>query len=272
MDYEAFYGLEREPFGDIPDPEFFYSGPEHIRAFYKLIHVARKGRGLGVLIGDVGTGKTTIARRILRELENSDGFEAGLLVLTHDEFDEISFLVRLSSLLGIEPSGSKTSILSSITAKLAENYQNGKRTVLMIDEANNLKNPEIMEEIRGLLNLELSSGRFVSFILSGMPSLLESLKQNASLYQRINTVVKLKPLSPASTREYIRHRIKTAGGNEEIFTETAYDLIYRFSQGRPRLINVICDNALLEGALMKKKPIDASVIETVVEELGLREG
>jgi len=273
MDYERFYGFTREPFSDIPDPSLFYSGPEHTRAFIKILHIAKRNRGLGVLIGDVGTGKTTLSRKILKELQSDSKFEAGLLVLTHSDFTMVWFLKKISALLNIETnSEDKTTLMSLITKKLYEIYETNKRVVLIVDEANKIKSEALLEEIRGLLNLELSTGRLVTFIMSGMPELLTNLKQNESMSQRISTVVKLIPLSAISTKEYIRYRIKSAGINNDIFSDTAYDLIYKFSKGRPRIINVICDNALLEGALMKKKPLDAAVIESVVGEMGIEGG
>jgi len=270
MDYEGFFGFKREPFSDIPDPSLFYSGPEHTRAFVKILHIAKKNRGLGVLIGDVGTGKTTLSRKILKELQSDNNFEAGLLVLTHSDFTMVWFLKKIASLLNISTNKEdKTSLMSLITKKLYEVYDSNKKTVLIIDEANKIKNPELLEEIRGLLNLELSTGRLITFIMSGMPELLINLRQNESMTQRISTVVKLIPLSATSTKEYIKYRLKNAGGNDNIFSDTAYDLIYKFSKGRPRIINVLCDNALLEGAMMKKKTLDASVIESVAGEMGI---
>ncbi len=271
MNYETFYGLEREPFSDIPDPELFYSGPEHTRALVKLLHVVKKGRALGVLTGAVGCGKTTIAKRILTELDKEDNFYSGLLILTHHGFGVEWFTKKLGELLGMRfNSNERSEMVTEIIKKLYDIYRNGKQTVILIDEANNITNSEVLEEIRGLLNLELSDERLITIILSGMYEMLDKIKDNASLLQRISTVVNLPPLNFNSTKEYIKYRIGQARVNVDLFNEEAYKMIYEFSNGIPRRINVICDNALLEGALLKKKVVEGSILKRVGEELLLK--
>ncbi|MCK4226197.1 AAA family ATPase [candidate division WOR-3 bacterium] len=272
MNYETFYGFEREPFADIPDPKLFYSGPEHTRALVKLLHVVKKGRALGVLTGDVGCGKTTIARRILAELGKEDNYRSGLIILTHPDFGPEWFTRKLGELLGLNfNSSGRTEMVTRITKKLYNRYENGKQTVILIDEANNITNPEVYEEIRGFLNLELEYRRLITIILSGMQEMLDRIENNTSLRQRISTVVDLSPLNINSTKEYIKYRIEQAGGREELFDEEAYRLIFEFSRGIPRTINVICDNALLEGVLLKKKVVGGLILNRVGEELLLKE-
>ncbi|MCK4571826.1 AAA family ATPase [candidate division WOR-3 bacterium] len=272
MNYENFYGFVREPFSDIPDPKLFYSGPEHARALVKLLHVVKKGRALGILTGAVGCGKTTIARRILAELDKEDNFYPGLMILTHQDFGIEWFTKKIGELLGLRfNSNDRSEMVAEIIKKLYNIYRYGMKTVILIDEANNITNPEILEELRGLLNLELQGDRLLTMILSGMHEMLENIKDNRSLRQRISTIVDLPPLNLSSTKEYIKYRIEQTGVNEELFDEESLKLIYEFSKGVPRVINVICDNALLEGALLKKRVVEGSILNRVGEELLLKD-
>lgn len=272
LNYETFYGFIKEPFSDVPDPQLFYSGPEHTRALVKLLHVIKKGRALGILTGSVGCGKTTIARRILSELEDEDNYYPGLMVLTHQNFGTEWFTRKIGELLGVNfNSYDRSEMVTEIIKQLYNIYREGKKAVILIDEANNITNSEVLEELRGLLNLELQGERLVTIILSGMDEMFENIRYNTSLRQRISAVVNLPPLNMSSTKEYVKYRIEQVGVNENLFDEEAYELIYKFSNGVPRIINVICDNALLEGVLLKKKVVEASILNRVGEELLLKD-
>jgi type II secretory pathway predicted ATPase ExeA len=159
-----------------------------------------------------------------------------------------------------------------LIGELERRYKANRKSVILIDEANNITDPEVIEEIRGLLNLELEGYRLVTVILSGMGDMYKKLKDNVSFRQRISTVVSLPPLTVGSTRDYINYRLEQAGATGRIFSDEANKLIYDFTSGVPRVINVICDNALLEGALLKKKMIEESIIKRVGEELMLNRG
>ena len=270
MNYEAFYGLNKEPFRDIPDPNLFYSGPEHTRALVKLLHVIKKSRALGLLTGGVGCGKTTIIRKIFAELDEEEDFSGNLMTLTQPDFSAIWFNKKLGELLGLRlDSKGRTEMKLELIGELERRHKANKKTVILIDEANNITNPEVMEEIRGFLNLELQGYRLVTIILSGMGDMYEKIKDNISLRQRVSTVVSLPPLTLTSTRDYINYRLEQAGSTGRVFSDESYKSIYDFTSGVPRLINVICDNALLEGALLKKKTLEESVVKRVGEELML---
>jgi general secretion pathway protein A len=268
MNYESFYGLDKEPFRDIPDPNFFYSGPEHTRALVKLLHVIKKGRALGLLTGDIGCGKTTLIRKIFADLDNEEEYSSGLLTLTQPDFSVSWFNKKLGETLGLRfDSKERTEMKLELIGELERRYKTNKKTVILIDEANNITNPEVIEEIRGYSNLELEGYRLVTIILSGMADIYERIKDNISFRQRISTVVSLPPLTVSSTRDYINYRLEQAGSTGRIFSDEAHKLIYDFTAGVPRSINIICDNALLEGALLKKKLIEESIIKRVGEEL-----
>lgn len=280
MGYQEYYGFNLEPFANHPDPKFYFNSPQHALAREYLLHAARGARGLAVLLGDIGTGKTTLSRKILSELYTMGKFQIGLIVLTHSEFSPTWLYTRIANLIGLRDlTDSTTEIIARISQRLSEIYHRNERTVIIIDEANKIDNPSVLEEIRGLLNLEIGDTRLLSFILSGLPELENFLASNRALYQRIAVKVKLKSMGSDTVRSYITHRLNIAGGahrldvaaNErEIFGPRALDLICRYSEGRPRLVNIICDNALLEGYLQGKQEIDEFLIERVVSNLGLK--
>lgn len=271
MGYQEFYGLKFEPFANHPDPKFYFNSPQHALAREYLIHAARGTRGLAVLMGEIGTGKTTLSRKILSELYSLGHYQVGLIVLTHSEFAPGWLFTRIANLIGIRDFGNTTTdIINRISQRLNEIYRRSEKTVIIIDEANKLRSQEILEEIRGLLNLEIADTRLISFILSGLPDLEHYLSTNRALYQRIAVKVKLKPMGSDTIRAYIQHRLKIAGVAREIFAPRAIDLICRYSEGRPRLVNITSDNALLEGYVQKKQVVDESIIERVVSNLGLK--
>lgn len=271
MGYQEFYGFKAEPFANHPDPKFYFNSPQHALAREYLLHAARGTRGLAVLLGEIGTGKTTLVRKILSELYSLGNYQVGLVVLTHSDFAAGWLFMRIANLLGIRDfSDSTTEVINRISQRLNEIYRRNEKTVIIIDEANKIKSPEILEEIRGLLNLEIADTRLISFILSGLPDLEPYLASNRALYQRIAVKVKLKSMGSDTIRAYINHRLGIAGAKPNIFSPRAIDLVCRYSDGRPRLVNITCDNALLEGYVQRRQNIDEAVIERVVTNLGLK--
>ncbi len=268
--YLDFYNFKKEPFSAAPDESFWFNSPQHKEALLKLLHGIKNYRGLILVTGDIGLGKTTLARKLLSELTKYENFEPSLIVIVHSEIGKIWFLKKIASNLKIpDDENDPVSLVSKVSKKLIEMYKNSKIPVILIDEANMLKNKEIMEEIRGLLNIEIPGKRLLNFILLGLPQLEENLKMDLPLYERIALKIILKPLDFDSTKEYINHRLKLAGIEGKIFSEDVYEIIYKYSRGKPRLINTICDNALLEGFLRKTKSINVEIFNKVVKELGL---
>lgn len=159
-------------------------------------------------------------------------------------------------------------MLGQIYRRLLEINESGRTAVLLIDEVQMLKSREIMEEFRGLLNMEMPAGKMINLILFGLPDLEEVLSLDEPLKQRVAMRVVLRPLSEDNAIDYVRH-IHVAGGEQTLFLDDALREIYRYSKGIPRLINTICDNALLEGYLFRAKNIDTSIIKTVAIDLGL---
>ena len=271
MGYQEFYGLLFEPFANHPDPRFYFNSPQHAHAREYLMHAAQGTRGLAVLLGDIGTGKTTLVRKILSELYSLGTFQVGLIILTHSDFEPGWLFSRIGNLIGLRDLGSSlTDIITRISHRLHEIYRRKEKTVIIVDEANKIKSPEILEEIRGLLNLEIADTRLISFILSGLPELEPCIAGNRALNQRVAVKVKLRSMGTDTVKSYIKHRLSIAGATRDIFSPEAIDLVCRYSEGRPRLVNIMCDNALLEGYVQNKKHVDASIMERVITNLGLK--
>lgn len=270
MDYLEYYGLKEHPFTNVVDNRFYFSSQQYRDALIKLKYAIDTRKGLAVVIGDIGAGKTTLARKLLEELAE-DSYEATLLVIIHSSVSSEWLLRKFAIQLGVEEpkEQGKVEMLSRIYRRLVEIGEEGKIAVLLMDEVQMLKSKEIMEEFRGLLNMEMPGGKMINLIFFGLPDLEEVLSLDEPLKQRVAMKIAIRPFSENDTRDYIEHRLKIAGCDGEIFTDTALTEVYGYSKGVPRLINTICDNALLEGYLFKTKAIDESVIRAVAIDLGL---
>ena len=269
MDYLDYYGLAQEPFSMMPLNRFYYHSEQHDKALEKLQFAVSSMKGLAVLIGDLGTGKTTLARRLLDSLPE-DEYEASLLVIVHSEVDTVWLLKRVASQLGVaNPAETRVDILSQLFERLVEISEMGKKAVVLIDEAQMLKTPSLMEEFRGLLNLELPERKLLSFVFFGLPELDECLKADPPLAQRVAVKHRLNPFKEETTSLYIHHRLSLAGVDDPLFTKEAALKVHVYSKGVPRLINVICDNALFEGYVRKQKEISLEIVESVASDLGL---
>ncbi|MDA8173857.1 MAG: AAA family ATPase [Nitrospiraceae bacterium] len=269
MDYLEFYKLREHPFSNVVDSRFYYNSAQQSHAVMKLKHAIDARRGLSVVIGDIGAGKTTLARKLLAELEE-DCYEAALLVIIHSSVSSDWLLRKLAIQLGVEtPGDSKIELLGQIYSRLQAIHEQGKTAVVLMDEVQMLKSREIMEDFRGLLNMEIADGKMLNLIFFGLGDLEEVLSLDEPLKQRVSMRIRLSALSEQDTGNYIRHRLGVAGAPEGLFTAGAILGIYQYSQGLPRLINTICDNALLEGFLFKSLSVDEKIIKAVAIDLGL---
>jgi general secretion pathway protein A len=243
--YEEFYNLTDRPFSLSPDPSFLYLGKSHRRAMNILEYGIASDAGITVISGEVGTGKTTLVRNLIEQL--GDDVTVGLITNTQQSFGDLLKWVLLS--FKIETDETDHIKLYQIFVEFITNeHHSGRRVVLIIDEAQNLS-IEALEDIRMLTNINVDKNLVLQLIMVGQPELVELLrkKELRQFAQRVSADYFLHPLTFRETGLYIQHRISIAGGSETLFRPTAYATVYYHSGGIPRVINTICDMALVYG-------------------------
>jgi type II secretory pathway predicted ATPase ExeA len=272
MSYLDFFGLSSEPFSNAPVSRLYYNAPQHQQALTRLLHAVSYMKGLAVLVGDIGAGKTTLARRMLDSLPEEE-YDAALLVIIHSGITASWLLRRIALQLGVEnPAQEKLALLAQLYQRLLQIYEQGRKAVVLIDEAQMLETRELMEEFRGLLNLEVPERKLISFVFFGLPEIEKNLKLDPPLAQRVAMRYRLEPLSQDSTEAYVKHRMRLAGSARSPFSADALAAIHRRSGGVPRVINTLCDNALFEGFLARSQELRGALIEHIADNLGLEHG
>ena len=267
MSYIEFYNLKEQPFSISVDNRFYYNSTQHAEALIRLKYAAEERKGFAILVGELGTGKTTLARRMLDELDEGS-YESALLIVIHSSVTSEWLLRKIAMQLGVEkPADGKTELLTQLYNRLVEIYDKGKKAVVLIDEAQMLQNKEVMEEVRGILNIELDGHKLITFIFFGLTELDKYLALDEPLKQRVAVRFELRSFIPSATEEYIKFRLQKAGAKRELFTKDAMIAVHEYTDGVPRLINTLCDNALLEGFLRKRDRIDAEMIREVATDL-----
>jgi type II secretory pathway predicted ATPase ExeA len=269
MDYLKFFGFEEEPFRNDPDPRFYFESQAQSEARMRLLRGIQQGKGLSVVVGGPGCGKTTLARHVPHALDR-ERFVARALVVAHAAVDRGWLVRRIARSFGVtEPRRDPLRVLSQIYERLATLQSSGRHPVLLLDEAQLLRDTETMEEFRGLLNLEHQGRRLLSLVLLGMEPLNEVLAADPALAQRVEVRVRLRGLDREEVEAYLAHRLACARGSSDVFTSEAVSAIFRYSDGTPRLVNTLSDNALFEGFLARSNPVDASAVGAAAEQLGL---
>ncbi len=269
MDFLKFYTLGEHPFSSSIDNRFYFKSSQHADALLRLTYAVDTMKGLAVVVGGVGTGKSTLARRMLDELDETV-YEAALLIVLNTSITTDWLMKKIAMQIGVKNIGSsKLEVLGQVARKLHAIHDAGLKTVILLDEVQMLKSQEIMEEFRGLLNMEVPEGKLITLVLFGLPELEQVLSMDQPLKQRIAMKYKLTGFEQNITGEYIKHRLHVAACQEEIFTHDAIQAIHYYSRGIPRLINTLCDNAIFEGFLVKAKPIGRDIIESIAQSLDL---
>ncbi len=269
MNYTEYFQLTQEPFSNAPINSFYFNSPTHSRALNKLIFSISNMKGLAVLVGDIGTGKTTLARKLLEHLPEEE-YEAALLVIIHSNINPNWILKRIAIQMGVgSPAEEKATLMTQIYQRLVEIYEEGRKAVVLIDEAQMLASKEVMEELRGLLNLEIPGKKLLNFALFGMKDLDTVMELDPPLKQRVSTRILLEPMDEESTEGYIRHRLRLSGAKRMLFTNEALKAVFKYSGGIPRLINTICDNALFEAYISKLNIVDDRTVDIIAKDLAL---
>lgn len=268
--YQRFYGLRELPFELTPNPTFLFLSPRHREALSNLEYGLYAAKPVTVLIGEAGTGKTTLLRAAL-ESERCRNVRCVYLnnpALTRDEFVET--LARRFD-LGPEAAKSKAVLLAELERVLRERRAAGEITALVVDEAQSLS-VELLEEVRLLANIETATQKLLPLVLAGQPELADRLNDPAlrQLKQRVALRCEITPFDLQETAAYIATRVRTAGGEAaRLFTREAVTLIHEYSRGIPRTISVMCDNALVSGMALGRQPVDRAIVLEVSSDFDL---
>jgi general secretion pathway protein A len=266
--YKSFFGLRALPFAASPDPRFLYMTPQIREALSCLQYGIAARKGFVVMTGEVGTGKTTLLKTVLSSFVK-DRFSTAFVF--NPRLNVLDFLEFVLTDFGIPPvSRTKSGMLIQLNRWLIERFRNQQLCAIVIDEAQNLS-PELLEEIRLLTNLETSSEKLVQIVLSGQPELEEKLCDPSvrQLRQRISLWCKTLPLTSEETKGYIAERLRIAGASQPVLSPDAVQLVHLYSKGIPRLINLICEHALIDAYAEQIRPISPRIVESVCTELDL---
>jgi general secretion pathway protein A len=266
--YLPFFGLSEKPFAITPDPRYLFLGERHAEALAHLVYGITEAGGFIQLTGEVGTGKTTIIRSLLaRQPDNAE-----IALILNPGMNAPEFLLTICEELGImvpnDAIGSVKDLVDILNQYLLKAHAQGKRVVLVVDEAQNLS-PELLEQVRLLTNLETDTQKLLQIILIGQPELRELLARNdlRQLAQRVTGRYHLDPLSRSESAAYVKHRLRIAGATADIFTSGALAELYRCSGGIPRLLNIISDRALLGGYTEDRHAVTAAMVRRAASEV-----
>jgi general secretion pathway protein A len=263
--YEKHWNLTKSPFKNTPDLDFFYFSPQHEEAITRMFYTLVEGRGAMLLTGECGCGKTLISRLFYRELRNRRD-KYTLVLIDNPNLNHQELLREVLFQLGIKTNHTDKSILlQQLSAFLFENYNGGKKTVILVDEVQQIQSKATLEELRLLLNHHQDHDYLLTLFLLGQPEFNETVRQFPQLDQRISTRFNLVPFSQIDVEDYIVYRLKNAGSKQIIFKKDAIKALFDASRGIPRVINHLCDSALLLASCQSKDSIDKDLIMHVVK-------
>lgn len=268
--YESFYNLARLPFENTPDPRFFYASEQHREALAAIEYTIRTRKGIVLITGEIGAGKTTVARTMLRRC--SQQVSIVQLLHGHDSGKELLSQLLRAAQIDVQPGTDRSQLLEQVNAVLTQSMNRGRPLVLFIDEAQTLAD-EALEELRLLSNFDTDTRKLLQLVLVGQPELRDRLGQPRfqALRQRVALAKHLQPLSRNEIAGYIAHRLEAAmheGATPNVqFNEAAIQTIHRATQGVPRLINVVCDNCMLLGFVRSCLEINRDMVLQVVQDM-----
>lgn len=269
MEHLRHFGLDRDPFSTEAVPLVFVESAQHTAAEQRLLRALAQRRGLTLLVGAPGTGKTLLLRRLLDQLEE-ELFDVCLLVPVHGVASTEWVLSRLAQQLEVkDPARERGALLGQVYERLAIVREDGRHAVLLLDEAQVLAQAGILGELRGLLNLEYEDRRLLSLVLVGPTELDRAIARDAALAGRVEAKVQLRALDANGVARYVAARVRAAGGDPGIFRKDAVRGLAELSGGIPRSVNTLADQALFEAQLDEKKAVERTHVEAAGSELGL---
>lgn len=265
--YSGFFGFNSPPFSIAPNPDFMFLSPRHAEALAHLRFGLGDAGGFVLLTGEVGTGKTTVSRSLLQELDE----QTDVAFILNPTLSELELLAAICDELKIRYKKTDASLKllgDKITQRLQKNHDAGKKTILIIDEAQHLQ-PAVLEQLRLLTNLETNTKKLLQVILIGQPELQQLLQRNdlRQLAQRITARYHLLPLNLSEVQQYVRFRLKVAGCERPVFNDKAVKKLFELSGGIPRLLNLLADRALLAAYGKQQAVVDAKEVQRAATEI-----
>ncbi len=263
--YLEHYGFRQTPFANVPARGVFYRSPQHEEALRRLLYVIEQRKGVAMLTGEVGCGKTTVTKALADHLNRE---RTRFQMISNPALGPEDLLKAiLLKLGGSAGNGSKTLMLDQLQKILFDNAAGGFSTVLAVDEAHVIGNRATLDELRMLLNMQTDDEFLITLILVGQPPLLRNISELQPLKERISVKFNLEPLDLPNTLRYVLFRLKSAGATRGIFTRAAVDLLYETTGGIPLRINNLCDRALLIGVMQNAHLVDSRIVQDAIQDM-----
>jgi len=263
--YLDYWELQRSPFGNVPDSDLFFESPQHEEALFRLLYAVKQHKGVAMLTGEVGAGKTTVSRAFINRVVNEN---YDVKTITNPALEAIDLIRAILLKLGEDAeSDSKSILLSRLQSRLDQNAEQGLNTVLIIDEAHVIDQKATFEELRMLLNMQSENELLITLVLLGQPPLLNKIAALPPLNERIGIKYHLEPLNFHNTLRYMAYRLRSAGATRGIFTKDSIKIIFGYSNGIPLRINNVCDRCLLIGLMKKARVVNSGIVKDAIEDL-----